>query len=82
MTDTNRSDAEVLVERLLGPDDPELSCDECFEALDAYVEAELAGADADAVVPRMRAHLQGCPVCRSDHDNLVALLTSDTRGTS
>jgi hypothetical protein len=63
--------------RALGPDGPELTCDECFEALDSYAELELRGADADAAVPGMSAHLEGCPACREDHDSLVALLSSD-----
>jgi len=41
-------DPRRTVERLVGPADPELGCDECFEMLDAYVELELAGAAADA----------------------------------
>ena len=55
---------------LLGPEGPELSCEECFEQLDRYVELELAGADADQAVPGMRAHLEGCPACHGDHENL------------
>jgi hypothetical protein len=70
-------DARHLTERLVGPAGPELGCEECFEALDTYVELELAGADADAAVPRMRAHLQGCSACCGDHDSLLALLLSD-----
>jgi hypothetical protein len=64
----------VLLGRLLGPEGPELSCEECFEELDRYVELELAGRDADALVAGMRAHLEGCPACREDHDSLAALL--------
>ncbi len=59
-----------LLARLLGPAGPEVSCEECFELLDAYVDAELAGADADARLPGMREHLQGCPACREDHESL------------
>ena len=33
---------------LLGPREPEVGCDECFDQLDRYVEAELAGRDVDA----------------------------------
>ncbi|HEX8855027.1 MAG TPA: hypothetical protein VF752_05450 [Thermoleophilaceae bacterium] len=62
------------LDSLLGPGRPELSCDECFEQLDRYVEIELAGRDADAAIPGMLAHLEGCPACREDHDSLVALL--------
>jgi hypothetical protein len=48
---------------LLGPARPELSCEECFEHLDRYVELELADRDADIAIPGMQAHLQGCPAC-------------------
>jgi hypothetical protein len=67
---------DPLVGRLLGPAGPELSCDECFEQLDRYVELELSGADADSVVPGMRAHLQGCSACAEDHESLRTFLTS------
>jgi predicted anti-sigma-YlaC factor YlaD len=59
---------------LLGPEGPELSCEECFERLDEYVELELAGLDADRRIPGMSAHLEGCPACREDHDSLLALV--------
>jgi hypothetical protein len=64
------------VARLVGPGEPELGCDECFAELDRYVELELAGVDADAAVPGMRAHLAGCPACREDHESLGALVRS------
>jgi hypothetical protein len=73
---TRRED-DKLLRALLGPKGPELSCEECFEELDRYVELELAGRDADAAVPGMRAHLEGCPACGEDHDSLTALLSSD-----
>jgi hypothetical protein len=63
-------DRAELITRLLGPDGREVSCEQCFELLDQYVELELAGADADARLPGMREHLQGCPACREDHESL------------
>jgi anti-sigma factor RsiW len=65
-----------LIARLLGPSDPEVSCEECFELLDQYVDLELAGEDADARLPGMRAHLQGCPACHEDHESLRELVAS------
>jgi hypothetical protein len=57
---------------LLGPAGPEVSCDECFEHLDEYVEGkEIAG---------MAAHLEGCPACREDYESLLALVRDDERG--
>lgn len=63
-----------LVEALLGPEGPELTCDECFAELDRYVELELRGDNANAAVPGMRAHLEGCTACGEDHKSLRALL--------
>ena len=55
-----------LVDGLLGPEEPELGCDDCFAELDRYVELELAGEDPDAHLPGLRAHLAGClPAGRS-----------------
>ena len=64
-----------LLGRLLGPAEPEISCERCFDQLDRYVELELTGADADAVIPGMRAHFDGCSACSEDHESLRALLT-------
>ena len=72
MTDADRE----LVRRLIGPDGPELTCEECFDQLDRYVELELAGAAADEQVPGMRAHLEGCPACDEDHASLLAFVSA------
>ena len=69
-------DPERLVAGLLGPADPELTCDECFDLLDVYVDAGLLGGDPDARVPGMRAHLTGCPACAEEHDSLRDLVTT------
>jgi len=71
--------ADQLIGRLVGPAGPELNCEECFDALDRYVELELTGTTviADTLVPGMRAHLEGCSACRADHESLLALLLGD-----
>ena len=61
---------DKLLQALLGPAGPELSCEQCFEELDRYVELELTGTNADTAIPGMRAHLDGCPACREDHASL------------
>jgi len=73
----DRPDAARILARTLGPEGPELSCEQCFAQLDRYVELELAGADADGSVPGMRAHLAGCPACDEDHDSLLSLLGAE-----
>lgn len=63
--------------RLLGPGEPEVSCEVCFAQLDAYVDAEVLGQDGDSAVPGMRAHLAGCPACADEHDSLKALVSAE-----
>jgi hypothetical protein len=72
--DNNHREA---VEQVLGPTDFEVTCEQCFELLDQYVELEVAGADADAHLPGLRAHLAGCPACQEDHESLLALVRAD-----
>ena len=78
MTTMPPRDDELLLRRTLGPAGREVTCEQCFEQVDRYVELELrAGADAaEAAVPGMAAHLEGCPACAEEHATLRALLTS------
>lgn len=69
------------IDRLLGPAEPEIDCDQCFAAVDHYVELQLAGHDADAAVPGMAAHLRGCPACSDEHESLIDLLRQDSETT-
>ena len=69
-----------LIARVLGPAGPEVSCEECFELLDQYVELELAGEEADARLPGHARPLQGCPACHEDHESLRELVASTDRG--
>ena len=75
MTEPRRS-REHLVAGLLGPSGAELTCEECFDLLDVYVDSELAGENADERVPGMREHLTGCPACAEEHASLRDLLTA------
>jgi hypothetical protein len=72
-------DGDRVLARVLGPVGPEVSCETCFELLDRYVELEVAGADADAALPGLRAHLEGCPACHEEHESLLALVSSESR---
>ena len=71
---SNRDDNTL--NRILGPTEPEVTCEQCYDLLDQYVELERAGADADARLPGLRAHLAGCPACREDHESLRDLVSA------
>jgi hypothetical protein len=72
-----RRNAPAALARVLGFDEPELSCEECFARLDRYVELSLVGEEADREVRGMRAHLDGCPACAEDFDSLRDLVAAD-----
>ncbi len=78
MTDHRRDEGGAgvsgLLARVLGPVGPEVSCEQCFELIDQYVDVELAGDDADEALPGVRAHLEGCPACHEDHESLRELV--------
>ncbi len=56
-----RPDLTDALGRLLGPAEPEVGCDECFELLDRYVELELAGPTR---TPPSRASARTSPAAR------------------
>jgi len=66
---------DEILGRVLGPAEPELTCEQCFEELDRYVELVVAGEQADERVPGMHAHLDGCPACAEDFRSLRDLVT-------
>ena len=74
-----RRDPREMLRGLLGPAAPEVGCDTCFDELDRFVELELAGENADAAIPGLRAHLAGCPACREEHETLRALVGDQHR---
>ena len=69
------------LDRVLGPTGYELTCEECFDRLDEFVELELQGKDADRRIPGMGNHLEGCPACREEHESVRALVSGEERGT-
>ena len=72
----SRPDHNELLHSLLGPEGPELSCQQSFEQLDRHVELELP---ATTPTPPYRAcarDLEGCSACREDHDSLRAYVDS------
>jgi hypothetical protein len=63
-------DRDDLLGRVLGPGEPELTCEQCFAELDRYVDLVVGGEKADERVPGMKAHLHGCPACAEDFRSL------------
>ncbi|NKZ04977.1 hypothetical protein [Actinomadura latina] len=64
------------IDRLTTNTEPWLSCDDCFERVDAAIDAILG---SDAPLPEdFRVHLLACAVCREEADALAALAADGT----
>ena len=70
-----RPELKQALGRLLGPAEPEIGCDECFERLDEYVESRAR--DQHHTDPAMDAHLRGCSACREEAEGLLELIAED-----
>ena len=71
---TQHGELDRLITLLVGPQGPEVTCEQCFDQLDRYVDLRLANALPDQEIPGMRAHLEGCPACEEDYESLLAFL--------
>ena len=61
-----------MVHAVIATRPDELTCGECFEALDRFVEMTLAGKNAAEAMPLVEDHLRRCRDC---HEEFEALLT-------
>ncbi|HET8600365.1 MAG TPA: hypothetical protein VFL99_08565 [Segeticoccus sp.] len=62
--------------RLTQDAEPFLSCDDCFDQVDAVVDDLLDGTGLPPAP--FRAHLAGCPGCHEEAMALLALVAADT----
>lgn len=65
-----------VVARLTLDTEPWLSCDDCFDHLDEFVELALAGEGAR--MPAMAVHLRGCPACAEEAETVFVLAAEDS----
>ena len=68
-----------LIRRLLGPDGPEVSCEQCFELLDRYVELELGEARRRRRDPRHARAPARVPGLRGGPREPPALVAAETK---
>jgi hypothetical protein len=69
---------DAVVTSLIADTGPYLSCDECFERIDQYVDAR--SLDPEHTDPAMHAHLRGCAACLEEAEALLELVTLDAAG--
>lgn len=63
-----------LIRSIINLDPEEITCGECFDVVDNYVEMELAGKDASEALPMVKDHLKRCPPCKEEYEALYKAL--------
>ncbi|MCP4536851.1 MAG: hypothetical protein GY832_06865 [Chloroflexi bacterium] len=63
-----------MVRVVIGTRPDELTCSECFEELDRFVEMTLAEKDAAEAMPLVEDHLRRCRDCHEEFEALLAVL--------
>lgn len=71
MTGSTALSSEAI-DRLTANTEPWLSCDDCFDDVDAAIEALLGS--AVPLAEEFRAHLRGCAACHEEAQSLAALV--------
>ncbi|MBF6413916.1 hypothetical protein [Nocardia cyriacigeorgica] len=71
MTDPHTDPGADIIAALLADTSPYLSCDECFDRINEYVERRITDPHYD---PAMRVHLAGCGACAEEAAALHELL--------
>lgn len=63
-----------LLQMVENTDEVELGCDEVFDLLDVYVEAEARGEDVATLLPLVKRHLDKCRDCHEEYAALLRII--------
>ncbi len=70
------------VEQIALTEAEEISCSECLDQVDVFVDAELAGAPLTPPLVQLKQHLGQCKVCREEYEMLRDLVREENEGVS
>ena len=71
-------DVAGLMRTILSAEDEDITCDECYEHIDQYVDMLRAGENAATVLPKVKTHLEQCRCCESELQAFIAILEAET----
>ena len=64
---------ESWLKNIYETQDEEISCTECFDLVSRFVDLEISGEDAVAIMPQLKQHLDQCRACRDEYEILSGL---------
>lgn len=63
-----------MLRAVIGTNEKEIGCGECFDELDKFIEMKLAGKSPEQAMPLVQDHLQRCKDCREEYEALLEAL--------
>jgi hypothetical protein len=80
VTEQAKKDRDLtnIIRTLLAVPQDEITCDDCFDVIDKYVDMLRAGQDPATVLPQVKEHLGQCSCCDVEFRALISILESAT----
>jgi hypothetical protein len=63
-----------LMKKIFTTQEDEITCDDCFDHIDQYVDLLQAGEDPAKVLPQVKQHLEMCQCCETEFKALITIL--------
>jgi hypothetical protein len=70
----NKKELSNIIKTVLSVPMEEITCGECFEVIDQYVDMLRSGQDPAVVLPRVKEHLGQCHCCDVEFRALISIL--------
>lgn len=58
--------------------DEDITCGQCFEHIDVYVDKLRSGEEPEHVLPEVKTHLAQCDCCREEFEAMITILEAHT----
>jgi hypothetical protein len=67
-------DIAGLMRTIYTAKDEDITCDECYDHIDQYIDMLRSGHDAETVLPQVKAHLEQCRCCEMEFQAFISIL--------
>ena len=72
----NSEQVDRLLKMIQQTREVELTCPECLDELDRYIQSTLDGKPIEGVLERVREHLEACPCCNGQFKLVLETLNA------
>jgi len=75
----NQKELIDIVKTVLSVPSDEITCGDCYDVIDQYVDMLRSGQDPATVLPRVKEHLGQCQCCDMEFRALISILEAATQ---